>query len=82
MLGDHLRQGDRCLKSGADGGRAHRAAEQIALPFVATLRHHQLHLLFRFDAFGDHGLVEAGAETGDGADDRPGVALVAKIANE
>src|ERR1039458_4089548 len=82
MLGDHLRQCHRRVEPDADGLPGHGAAEKIALAFVATLRSHQLQLLFRFDALGDHGLVETGAETGDGANDRPGVALVAKIADE
>src|ERR1019366_1722937 len=82
MLGDHLRKSDRYFEPGADGIPGHGATEQITLAFVAILRTHKLHLLFRFNAFSDHGFVEASAETGDGANDRPGVALVSKIANE
>src|SRR5450756_257412 len=82
MLGDPLRRGGRCFQPGADGIPGHRPAEQITLAFVATLRRHQLQLLFRLDAFGDHDFVEAGAEAGDGADDGAGVALVAEIADE
>src|SRR5450756_1444449 len=82
MLGDPLRRGGRRFQPGADGTPGHRPAEQITLAFVATLRRHQLHLLFRFDAFGDHDFVEASAEAGDGADDGAGIALVAEIADE
>src|ERR1035437_3132153 len=82
MLGDHLRKSDRYFEPGADGIPGHGATEQITLAFVATLRRHQLHLLFRLDAFSDHGFVEAGAEAGDGTDDGAGVALVAEIADE
>ena len=56
--------------------RGHRVSEEKTLPFVATLRRYQLQLLFRFDAFSDHGFVEAGAKTGDGADNRPDVTFV------
>ena len=76
-LGNHLRDGHRHFQPGADRLPVHRAAEQIALALVAALRTHQIHLLFGLNAFGDHGLVEAGAETGDGADNRAGVALIA-----
>jgi hypothetical protein len=81
-LSDHLRHAGRHIQPGAHGIPGHRPAEQITLAFVAALRGHQLHLLFRFDAFGDHDFIEAGAEAGDGADDGAGVALVANIDNE
>lgn len=54
----------------------------MTLPFMAAVHFHLLQLLFRLDAFCDHSLVEAGAETRNGADDRLGVAFFAKAGNE
>src|SRR4249919_2883657 len=54
----------------------------MTLPFVAAMRFYLLHLLFCLDALRDHSFVEAGAETGDRADDRLRVALFPKPANK
>src|SRR6476646_7946383 len=54
----------------------------MTLPFMAAVHCHLLQLLFRLDAFCDHGLVEAGAETRNRADDRLSVAFFAKAGNE
>src|SRR5262249_44754286 len=45
--------------------RGHRFAEEMTLPFVTAVGFDLSHLLFGFDAFRNHRLVEACAESGD-----------------
>ena len=54
----------------------------MTLSFVTTVRFHLLHLLFRLDTLRNNDLVQAGAETGNCADDRLGIAFFPKTANE
>src|SRR2546427_10104958 len=54
----------------------------MTLAFVTAVSLYLPHLLFRLDAVCGHGLVEAGTEHGNRADDRLGIAFFAKAGNE
>jgi len=51
-----------------DCSRGHRFAEEVALSFVTAVGFDLPHLLFGFDAFCNHRLVEACDESGDCTD--------------
>src|SRR5215831_2631580 len=82
LSGNKLRRSCRgCqLRVGSIGG--HGLAEEMALSFMAALHSYLPHLIFGLDAFRDHNFVQAGAEGGDGSDDRLCVMLFTEAANE
>src|SRR5579884_1936024 len=81
-LSDALYAASLCVQVTSDRLAIHRLAEVIALSFMTAERGDKLHLLLRFDTFGDNGLVEGCAEARNRADNRPGVAIAAEIARE